>query len=151
VSYTTESGRQQIIDDAAAAVYSLASAVAAIGELYDQLDEPTADRMELVVFKPLQGGYGLLRRTLTEFADRYGLATPQFDEPPVTTPSSAHTALERVSEWVEEADGLVSELQDSLLPVEVGDQQLRAGLSGARTQLATVPAACGDLLRRLGR
>jgi hypothetical protein len=151
VSYSTESGRQQILDDAGAAVDPLASAIAAIGELYDQLDEQTAERMELIVFKPLQSGYGLLRRTLTAFADRSGLAAPEFGPPQVNTPSSARTALERVAGWVEEADGLIAELQDSLLPVEVGDQELRAGLSGTRTQVATVPGACADLLRSLGR
>jgi len=151
VSYTTESGRQQILEDAAAAAYPLNSALAAIAEIFDHLDEPTADRMEAIVFKPLQGGYGLLRRTLTEFAARSGLEPPQFYEPPVALPSGAHAVLEHISEWAGEADQIIAELQDTLLPVEVGDPELRAGLSGTRTQIAKVPSAVVELLRTLGR
>ena len=151
MSYTTGSGRQQILEDAAAAAYPLNSALAAIAEIFDHLDEPTADRMEAIVFKPLQGGYGLLRRTLTEFATRSGLEPPQFYEPPVALPSSAHAVLEHISEWAGEADQIIAELQDTLLPVEVGDPELRAGLSGTRTQIAKVPSAVVELLRTLGR
>jgi hypothetical protein len=151
VSYTTESGRQQILEDAAAAAYPLNSALAAIAEIYDHLDEPTADRMETIVFKPLQGGYGQLRRTLTEFAARSGLEPPLFGEPPVALPSGAHAVLEQIAEWAQQADQMIAELQDSLLPVEVGDPELRAGLSGMRTQIASVPGACVSLLRTLGR
>ena len=151
MSYTTESGRQQILEDAAAAAYPLNSALAAVAEIFEQLDEPTADRMEAIVFKPLQGGYGLLRRTLTDFAARSGLEPPQFYEPPVALPSGAHAVLEHISEWAGEADQIIAELQDSLLPVEVGDPELRAGLSGTRTQIASVPHAVVELLRTLGR
>jgi hypothetical protein len=151
VSYSTESGRQQILEDAAAAAYPLSSALAAVSEIFEQLDEPTADRMEAIVFKPLQGGYGQLRRTLTEFATRSKLDPPEFHEPPVALPSGAHAVLEHIAEWAGEADQIIAELQDTLLPVEVGDPELRAGLSGTRTQIAPVPGAVVQLLRTLGR
>ncbi len=151
MSYTTDSGRRQILDDASSAVTPLQGAIEALTELYEQLDEPTADRLEETVFKPLQAGYGQLRRTLTEFATRYGMRPPVFNSPNVALPNDPRTVLEHVADAAEEADEILAELQDTLLPVEVGDTELRAGLSGARTQISRVPAQCGDLIRIFGR
>jgi hypothetical protein len=38
-----------------------------------------------------------------------------------------------------------------MLPVEVGDQQLREGLSATRSTLAPLPARARELVRTLGR
>jgi hypothetical protein len=38
-----------------------------------------------------------------------------------------------------------------MLPVEVGDPQLRAGLSEVRRLIAEVPARAHDLVRTVGR
>lgn len=151
MSYTNDSGRRQILDDASAAVTPLQSAIEALTEVYEQLDEPTADRLEETVFKPLQAAYGQLRRTLTEFATRYGMRPPTFAQPNAALPTDPRTALEHVADAAEQADETLAELQDTLLPVEVGDPELRAGLSGTRTQLARVPAHCNELIRLFGR
>jgi hypothetical protein len=151
VSYTTESGRRQILDDASAAAVPLAAALAVLGDIYDLLDEQTADRMEARLFKPLQGAYGQLRRTLTEFAARTSLPAPSFAAGPAQLPSDPHSAIEHVADWTVEADEILAELQDTLLPVEVGDAELRAGLSGTRTAITPLPSACVELLRTLGR
>ncbi len=151
MSYTTESGRRQILEDAAQAGRPLAAALAALGDVYDLLDEPTAERMEERIFKPLQAAYGQLRRTLTEFAARTMLPAPAFRQAPVQLPEDPHAAFEHVADWALEADELLAELQDSLLPVEVGDAELRQGLSGTRTAIAAVPARCAEMLRTLGR
>ena len=45
----------------------------------------------------------------------------------------------------------IGELQDSLLPVEVGDTELRAGLSRTRELIAPLPAAAREMVRTLGR
>jgi hypothetical protein len=50
-----------------------------------------------------------------------------------------------------EADQAIAELQDSMLPIEAGDAELRSGLSEVRELLAPVPGASADLLRVLGR
>jgi hypothetical protein len=42
-------------------------------------------------------------------------------------------------------------MQDSLLPVEVGDRELRDGLSETRELIASVPAHGRQLLRTIGR
>jgi hypothetical protein len=151
VSYTNDSGRRQILEDAAAAVGALSYGIAVLTEIYEQLDDPSADRLEALVFKPLQSGYGLLRRTLTEFATRYGMRSPAFPDPSQALPTDPRAALEHVADAAVQADEMLSELQDTLLPVEVGDAELRAGLSGTRTAIASVPGQCAELIRLFGR
>ena len=52
---------------------------------------------------------------------------------------------------VERADGGLSELQDSMRPVEVGDAEFRAGLAEVRELLAPLPDRAREILRRWGR
>ncbi|MBO0767617.1 MAG: hypothetical protein J2O48_02940 [Solirubrobacterales bacterium] len=151
MSYTADSGRRQIIDDAVVAANALGDALAALGEAYELLEEHEADRMEDTVFKPTQAAYGQLKRTLTEFAERYGLTGPNFRNSAVPAPTDPQTTLDRVSDQVQGAEDALAELQDTLLPVEVGDPELRAGLARTRTLVGPVPAAAGELMRNLGR
>ena len=46
---------------------------------------------------------------------------------------------------------MLAELQDSLLPVEVGDRELRTGLADVRSTLSGVPDRAHELIRVLGR
>jgi hypothetical protein len=101
VSYTTDSGRRQILDDAVVGANSLGDALAGLGEAYDLLDEQMADRMEAAMFKPTQAAYGQLKRTLTEFAVRYGLPQPVFATSMVLAPTDPHTTLDRVADQVQ--------------------------------------------------
>jgi hypothetical protein len=151
MGYTTEEGRTQILDDAAAAVDQLSIAMAALAEAYEHLDEQSGDRMEARLFRPLQTGYGQLKRTHLEFAQRSGLPTRDF--PPATPPApeDPRASLEHAADAIAAADDMLAELQDSLLPVEVGDRELRAGLSGTRSIIAPLPEACDDFIRTLGR
>jgi|SRR5579875_1215443 len=151
MGYTTDEGRTQILDDAAAAVDQLSIAVAALGEAYEHLDEQAGDRMERILFRPLQGAYGQLKRTLVEFAQRAGLSSREFPAAPPPAPEDPRASLEHAADAIQAADDMLAELQDSLLPVEVGDQQLRSGLSGTRTALARLPEACDEFIRTLGR
>jgi regulator of protease activity HflC (stomatin/prohibitin superfamily) len=59
--------------------------------------------------------------------------------------------VERAVEAVEHADHVLSELQDSMLPVEVGDRELRDGLSEVRETIAELPARARRLMRAQGR
>jgi hypothetical protein len=59
--------------------------------------------------------------------------------------------VEDAIEAVEEADGILAELQDSMLPVEVGDAELRAGLAEVRETVGTLPERAHRLLRTFGR
>jgi hypothetical protein len=52
---------------------------------------------------------------------------------------------------VSEADTILVDLQDSMLPVEVGDAELRSGLAEVRELLAPLPERAHQLLRTFGR
>ena len=59
--------------------------------------------------------------------------------------------VERAEEAIERADQILAELQDSMLPVEVGDRELREGLSAVRETIAELPARARRLMRAQGR
>jgi hypothetical protein len=152
MAYTSEEGRMQLLDELGAAVDQVAIALAAAGEAYERLDEHTADALEQLLFRPLQGAYGRARRAHGEFASRYGLPARSFSE----ASSGPHSAdprvyLERAIEAAEHADQLIAELQDSMLPVEVGDRELRDALAQTREMISPVPERGRQLGRRLGR
>jgi hypothetical protein len=151
MSYTNEAGRRQILDDSGEAEQSLGFALAALGDAYEHLDDQSAERMEDLLFRPAQSAFGLLKRTRTEFAARYGLDAGELMPAPAGLPADPRAMLERTADAVASADELLAELQDSLLPVEVGDQPLREGLSRVRSLIAPVPAACGEFVRTIGR
>jgi hypothetical protein len=52
---------------------------------------------------------------------------------------------------VGEADGDLAQLQDSMIPVEVGDAELRAGLAEVRALVGGLRWQARDLVRTLGR
>jgi hypothetical protein len=127
----------------------------ALGELegaYELLDERSAEALEDQLFRPVQRAYGGARRTYSEFAARYELPTREFQSAPPGAPARGVKGLiEAAVSAVERADHELGELQDSMLPVEVGDQQLRAGLTQVREQLGKVRSGARELVRTLGR
>jgi hypothetical protein len=152
VAYSAGEARQQLLDDVATAADQLALAVAALTEAYEELDEQTADALEAQLFRPAQHAYGRLRRTHAEFAERHRLPGRTFE------PSSggSHSGdprvyVERAVEAIERADQILAELQDSMMPVEVGDRELRTGLSETREEIAPLPANARRLMRAQGR
>ena len=52
---------------------------------------------------------------------------------------------------VGEADSVLAELQDSMMPVEVGDPELRAGLAEVRELVGGVRVQGREFLRTFGR
>jgi phage shock protein A len=152
VAYSAGEARQQLLDDVATAADQLALAVAALGEAYEELDEQTADRLEAELFRPVQHAYGRLRRTHSEFAERYRLPPRTFER----SSGGQHSGdprvyVERALEAIERADQILAELQDSMMPVEVGDRELRDGLSETRETIADLPAKARRLMRAQGR
>ena len=151
MSYKAADARQQILDDLASAAEHLGTAVARLGEAYELLDEQTADRLEARLFRPLQAAYGLARRTHAEFAARYQIATRELGQQSRSLPAGPREEIERAADEIRTADEMISELQDSMLPVEVGDVELRAGLSRTRELIAPLPVQARELVRTLGR
>lgn len=152
MTYTTLEARQELLDSVAAAADELGLAVALLGEAYEQLDERNADRLEDECFRPVQVAYGRAKRTHTEFAGRHGLPPSAFAQRPTGLPSQGAPAfIARAVEAVAAADRTLAELQDSMLPVEAGDEELRAGLKAVREPLGFVPGKAREFLRGLGR
>ncbi len=152
MTYTTAEGRQQILDMLADAIDEIGSALAFIGEAYEQLDERTAERLEAELFGAAQSAYGAAKRTHTSFAERSGLESRAFELLPAPAPGSGAKALiDGAAEAANRADELLVELQDSMLPVEVGDEELRAGIAKTRELLGNMRPRARELVRTLGR
>jgi hypothetical protein len=152
VTYTTAEARQQVLDVLAVAADELDSALALLGEAYEHLDEHSADAVEVELFRPAQLAYGRAKRTYTEFADRYELPTRTFESASPIAPSNATKGLiDAAVEAAGRADGALIELQDSMLPVEVGDPELRAGIAAVRELVGGMRGRAREIVRTLGR
>jgi hypothetical protein len=152
MAYTTVEGRQQVLGDLADAIGQIAISLAALGEAYEQLDEHNADVLEEQLFRPVQQAYGRARRTHADFASRVSLPGRSFGaETSGPQSQSVQALIERAVIAAGEADQMIAELQDSMLPIEVGDPELRAGLSQTREALGAVPVRARELVRTLGR
>jgi len=152
MSYTSEEGHRELLEATAEAADAIGTALAALGEAYELVDDDTAERLETQLFAPVQAAYGRMKRGHAEFAARCGVDAQAFAtvEPGAVSPV-ASGYLEQAIEAAEHADDILSELQDSLLPVEVGDPELRAAIADVRTRLAELPPRAHALLRTLGR
>jgi hypothetical protein len=151
VSYTAADGRRQLLDQLATATDRLGQALAQLGEAYEHVDEHAGDELEARLFRPVQGAFGLAQRTHGAFAERHGLPARGFSQPSPGLPADPRVTIERAIAAIQDADQTIATLQDSMLPVEVGDPELRAGLARVREQLDGLPAAARNLLRSLGR
>ena len=154
MAYVTAEARQELLDTVAEAADSIASAIAALGDAYEQLDEHSADTLEEALFRPAQAAFGRAKRTHSEFAGRYGLPARPFGpsaDGPGAPSRGAAGFVEIAHEAFEHAEDVLTELQDSMSPVEVGDAELRAGLAEVREQLALVLERAPAFLGRLGR
>ena len=150
--YSTADARQELLDDLAAAADAIGVALAALGEAYEQLDEVNADRLEAELFQPVQAAYGRAKRTHAGFADRYGLPARAFEPaPPGHLSQGVKGFLDGAVAAAGQADARIAALQDSMRPVEVGDAELRAGLSEVRRLLADVTGRARLFVRTLGR
>ena len=152
MAYTDAQARQQLLDTLAEATDEIGIALAFVGDAYELLDENTADTVEQELFRPLQTAYGRSQRTHAEFAERHDLPTRAFAPAPAGAPSrGVKGLLDSAIDAAETADGRLSALQDSMLPVEVGDPPLRAGLGEVRRLIGDLRGRARELVRTLGR
>lgn len=151
MSFTTAEGRKQLLDELAAAADQIGVALSALGEAYERLDDMTADQLEQQLFRPVQAAYGRAKRTHAEFSGRAGVRTHTFGDPPLGLPAEPRDEVARAVDQLHLADETLATLQDSMLPVEVGDPPLRAGLAEVRSLIAPLPVRARELLRTLGR
>jgi hypothetical protein len=152
MAYTDAEARQELLGAVAEAIDEIGCALAALGAAYEQLDEPTADRLEEELFGPVQHAYGRAKRAHPEFARRHGLTSRPFEVPSAGLPSTgAKGFIDSAVSAAARADGTLATLQDSLMPVEVGDAELRSALTEVRALLGDVRRRARELERTLGR
>jgi phage shock protein A len=152
MAYDARQARQELLDTIAQATDDLGRALAALGAAYEQLDENSADRLEEQLFRPLQVAYGRARRTHAGFAERQQLPERAFEPAAAGAPSQGVKGfLDAALEAIADADVALADLQDSMMPVEVGDPQLRAGLAEVRERIGELPVRGREFLRTFGR
>lgn len=152
VPYSSAQGRRDLLDAVGDAVDDLGRALAALGDAYERLDEHAGDALERTLFAPVQGALGRLRRAHSDFAARHGLPARAFAATAAGAPSTGVKGfLDGAVAAVTSADATLATLQDSMLPVEVGDPELRAALASARAQLAGFAGHARELRARYGR
>jgi hypothetical protein len=141
-----------MLDTFGEAIDDLAAALAALGEAYEQLGTVPADRLEEELFRPVQTAYGRAKRTHAGFAQRQGLPGRAFTPAIPGRPSTGIRGfIDSALASVADADAVLVELQDSMMPVEVGDPELRAGLAEVRELVGDLPARAREFVRTLGR
>src|SRR3954447_16216385 len=141
-----------MLDTIAEAIDDIAAALAALAGAYEQLSTVPADRLEDELFGPVQAAYGRAKRTHAGFAQRHGLPARTFAPANEGLPSTGVRGfVDSAVGSVDEADAVLAELQDSMMPVEVGDPELRAGLAEVRELLGDVRARAREFVRTLGR
>ena len=151
-SAATTQARKDLLEIVSEAINQIGRALAALGTAYENLDEPTADRLEQDLFRPVQLAYGRAQRAHTSFAARSGLRVRKFTPPPQNSPGrSTIELIDRAVSHAQDADTGLSTLQDSMLPVDVGDPQLREDLAQTRQALAEVPRHATAFMREFGR
>jgi hypothetical protein len=152
MAQTTVEARQQLLDTLAEATDAIGVALASLGAAYEQLDEYHAGELEEELFRPVQLAYGRARRTHAEFAGRHGLTSRNFEPPSAGLPSTGAKAfIDNAVVAVGRADSTLAQLQDSLLPIEVGDAQMRAALAELRQLVGGLAERAREIVRTIGR
>lgn len=152
MTYSTADARQDLLDAVGDAIVDLARALAALGAAYELLDAHKAEELEVGLFGPVQVAYGRARRTYAGFAARHRLRVGAFAKATPGAPSGGLKGyVDDAVAAVTSADATLVTLQDSLMPIEVGDAELRAGLAEVRELVADVPQRARALSRTFGR
>ena len=153
MTYVSADARRELNDAVGDVADDLARALALLGVAYEQLDEAAGDRLEAELFGPVQRVYGVAQRTHAGFAARHGLEGRSFGAGDAG--GGAHVAtrelIDRAVGTAESAGARLGALQDSMMPIEVGDAELRAGLTEVRAGLDGLRARAREIERTLGR
>jgi hypothetical protein len=128
MAYSTSDSRRQRLDTLVEATDELGFALACLAEAYDNLNGQSADGLREQLFRPVQVAYGRaqLPTPSSLAAKGYWVARSS------TAPRPGATGFtHRAAEAISEEDRALTALQDSMLPVEVGDSALRRARGGA--------------------
>ncbi len=143
---------ERILTDLGTALERNALALACLGAAFETLTSAPAERLEDELYRPVQRAFGRGKRAHAKFAAATGSPAAAFELPDPGVPSQgARAFVERAVVAAANADRALSELQDTMLPIEFGDAELRAGLAEMRELLAPLPVSAREFLRTLGR
>ena len=152
MAYTNAEARSRILEDLANVIDDISLASACLGEAYEHLNGGSADRLETDLFRPISTAMARARRTQTGFADRMGLTAPALEEQSAGAPSrDVKLYIDRAVSACSEAGRTLAELQDSMMPIEAGDADLRAGLAEIREMIDGLPGRAREFTRTMGR
>jgi hypothetical protein len=152
VATSTVEARGQILDELAGATVQISFAVSCLGAAYELLDEASADRLEAELFRPAQRALARSKRAASGFAGRYGLTATVREAPSPGLPSQGvKIFVERALTAAGEAGRRIVELQDSMLPIEAGDPELRTALAETRELVDSLAPPARQFLSTLGR
>jgi len=152
VAQSDEQARQHLLDLLGQATDELAEALGALGEAYEQLDESQGDRLEEQLFRPLQLAYGRAKATYEGFARRHGLALRELTTASAGLPSTGVKAfVDQAVEATGRAEAQLITLQESPMAIELGDPELRAGISEVRRMIDALSRRARDFVRTFGR
>jgi hypothetical protein len=144
--------RQHLLDRLAEAADQLGQALASLGAAYELLDEQQGDRLEEELFRPVQLAYGRAQRAHAEFAGRHGVPGREFTMPEPGLPSTGVKGfVEQAVEAVDRADNELVTLQESPMALQVGDVELRAGVTQVRQMIGGVGQHARAFVRTFGR
>ena len=152
MAYTSAEARQELLDGLAAAIEP--NRFCAGGSRRGVRATRRAQRREVEaeLFGPVQLAYGRAKSMHARFAERHGIPSRTFATPSPGIPSiGAKGFIDSAVNAAAEADSALSALQDSSLPTEVGDVELRASLTEVRDLLGDVRQRARELERTLGR
>lgn len=100
----------------------------------------------------MQRPYGSAKRTHAAFGRRHGLPDREFKTPSPGAPSTGVRGfIENAVAAVARADTKLAALQDSLMPIEVGDADPRAGLTEVRQLIDGLSQHARSFVRTFGR
>jgi hypothetical protein len=152
MAQTTTEAQKDLLEAVADATDHLGMALASLGAAFEQLDEAHGAEMEERLFRPVQLAYGRARRTHAKFSERNSLPVRKFEAPsPGLASIGARTFIDNAAVEVGHAEHTLTTLQDSMLPVEVGDPELRASLAEVRELIGAFTAALRGVTSTLGR
>jgi hypothetical protein len=152
MAYSTAEARQELLDAIGGATDQIGIALVELGEAYEHVDDFTGERLEGELFGPIQKAYGRAKRTHSGFAERHDLPTRAF---PAATPGHPSQGVKGFVESAVaaagRADATLVTLQDSMMLVDVGDAELRSGISEVRRILHEIPGRARIFVRTVGR
>ena len=152
MAITRQEAVEQILADLGTALERNAVALSCLGGAFEVLTTAPGEKLEDELYRPVQKSFGRGQRAHSAFAEKTGNPTVKFELPdPGAASQGPRSYIDRAVVAAANADRALSDLQDTMYPIEFGDADLRAGLAEMRELLAPLPVAAREFVRTLGR